>query len=246
MKLKVLDKTIDFFEQDVSNFNRICVSSSIGTDSTILLYLTALYLPEKKIIPYCIIESQFPKQKENLFKIVNYIRSKLPNKNLTEPMLDYVDYNSYDSEWRLKAIDNPGHFPPKLKGHEGQAKTLAKKYLETERLENGDIDYIVGGTTSNPPIEILKEIGCEYEEERSTRVEPIIGRNWYLPFNHINKKYIAELWKQYDLMEIFNLTLSCINCPLYEDWYSRDIPCKKCYFCSEKKWAFGMYDGGIK
>ena len=75
MKLKVLDKTIDFFEQDVSNFNRICVSSSIGTDSTILLYLTALYLPEKKIIPYCIIESQFPKQ-INMVSYIKYGRIK--------------------------------------------------------------------------------------------------------------------------------------------------------------------------
>ena len=246
MKLKVLDKTIDFFEHSVSHRNRIAVGSSIGTDSTIVLYLTALYLPDKKIIPYCIIESQFPKQKENLLKIVDYLRSKLPNKNLTEPLFDYVDYNTYGSKWRLKAIEYPGKFPKMKKGHEGQAKTLANRYYTHKRFVKGDIDYLVSGTTSNPPIEVLKEIGCDYEEERSNRKTPIISRGHYLPFHHIDKRFIAELWKKYDLMEIFNLTISCINCPLYEDYYSETIPCKKCYFCSEKKWAFGMYDGGIK
>jgi hypothetical protein len=246
MKLKVLDKTIDFFEHNMSSINRIAVSSSIGTDSTILLYLTALYLPDKKIIPYCIVESQFPKQKPNLLKIVDYLRSKLPNKNLTEPLFDYVDYNSYGSEWRLKAIASPGDFPKRKRGNEGRAKTLAVKYYTNKRLDKGDFDYFVSGTTSNPPIEVLKELRCDYEEERSNRKTPIITPNFYSPFHHIDKRYIAELWKKYDLMEIFNLTISCINCPLYENWFSTNIPCKKCYFCSEKKWAFGMYDGGIK
>ena len=49
-----------------------------------------------------------------------------------------------------------------------------------------------------------------------------------------------ELWKKYDIMDLFDNTITCIE-------YREEIekPCKVCYFCSEKKWAFGKYDGGI-
>ena len=41
-------------------------------------------------------------------------------------------------------------------------------------------------------------------------------------------------------MDLFDNTITCIE-------YREEIekPCKVCYFCSEKKWAFCKYDGGI-
>tara|TARA_B100000212_G_scaffold190375_1_gene143520 strand:- start:1016 stop:1756 length:741 start_codon:yes stop_codon:yes gene_type:complete len=246
MKIELKDITVDLFEHDISHIKNVAVNCSTGTDSTILLYLTALALPDRKIIPYCVIESQFPNQENKLLQIIDKIILKLPNRNLANPILDYADYNSYDSKWRKEAIENPGIFPKRKRGHEGQAKILANKFYQTQRIKNGEIDYFVSGITSNPPIEVLKDIGCEYEDRRSLIKEPKIYEVHYDPFVHLNKRHIAEMWKKYDMMDIFYLTESCINCPLYGDYFSKDIPCKKCYFCSEKYWAFGMYDGGIK
>ncbi len=246
MKIELENITVDLFEHDISHIKNVAVKCSTGTDSTILLYLTALALPDKKIIPYCIIESQFPNQKNKLLQIVDKIIFKLPNRNIASPILDYADYNSYDSRWRKEAIENPGIFPKKKRGNEGQAKILANKFYQTKRYKNGEIDYFVSGITSNPPIEVLKDIGCEYEDGRSLIKKPQISYLYYDPFIHLNKKHIAEMWKKYDMMDIFHLTESCVNCSLYGDYYSTEIPCKKCYFCSEKYWAFGMYDGGIK
>ena len=243
MKIKVKGRTVDFFEHDVSTKNKIAVSTSSGTDSTLVLYLTALCLPDKKIIPYHLEESQYPGQKPNLLKIIDYLNSILPTKNITQPITNYCDYSTKGSKWKLQAIENPGELPKKPDGNTGQAKILASRYYEDREWKKGTIDYLVLGSNSNPPIEALKNLTEPYEERRNTnnRPEPLVGDSHYLPFFHLDKSYIAEMWKKYILMEAFPLTISCIE-------YSPNIikPCKKCYWCYEKFWAFGMYDGGIK
>lgn len=241
MEIKVLGKSIDFFEHNVGTRAQLAVSSSSGTDSTIALYLTALCFPNRKIIPYHTEESQYPDQKPNLLKIIDLLNEKLPTKNIAPLISDWVDYNTFGSEWRLKAIENPGELPPRPRGNEGQAKILAVGHYVKKRFVFGDFDYLVTGATANPPIEVLKELGCPYEERRSQRTAPIIKPTYYEPFYHIDKSYIAEMFKKYNIMDVFPLTISCIE---WEPGIKR--PCKKCYFCNEKKWAFGMYDGGIK
>ena len=53
----------------------------------------------------------------------------------------------------------------------------------------------------------------------------------------VDKKFLAEIYEQENLMnDLFPNTVSCTN-------ISKIEPCKKCYWCEEKKWAFGMYDG---
>ena len=244
MEIKVKNKTIDFFQHDISEKNKVAVSTSSGTDSSLALYLTALCFPDRKIIPYHMEESQYPGQKPSLFKIVEYFNSILPNKNITEPLIDSVDYCTKGSKWKLEAIKTPGDLPIKEDGNTGQAKILASKYYEEKRFENGDVDYMVCGSTSNPPMEVLKDSNVVYEERRSGRLNPLIGPKHYLPFYHLDKSYIAEMWKKYNLMDIFKETISCIE---YNNHGSKkELPCKKCYWCYEKFWAFGMYDGGIK
>ena len=68
MEIELSDITIDFFKHDISDKKQLAVKCSSGTDSTILLYLTALRFPDRKILPYHIEESQYPKQKPALFQ----------------------------------------------------------------------------------------------------------------------------------------------------------------------------------
>ena len=59
-------------------------------------------------------------------------------------------------------------------------------------------------------------------------------------FCSVDKKFLAEIYEQENLMnDLFPNTVSCTN-------ISKIEPCKKCYWCEEKKWAFGMYDGCLK
>ena len=57
------------------------------------------------------------------------------------------------------------------------------------------------------------------------------------PFATVNKKFIAAQYKKFNLNYLSTLTVSCTG---------DDIkPCKQCWWCRERKWAFGTYDGGV-
>ena len=56
----------------------------------------------------------------------------------------------------------------------------------------------------------------------------------YSPFSKINKKGIARLCVKHNLEELVKLTISC-------ETIHPPRPCKKCWWCNEKVWAFGYY-----
>ena len=43
--------------------------------------------------------------------------------------------------------------------------------------------------------------------------------------------------------ELFPITASCVAYAKKTNHFSE--PCKECWWCREKKWAFGMYDGNV-
>lgn len=56
-----------------------------------------------------------------------------------------------------------------------------------------------------------------------------------------DKEWVAQQYKERNLMDLFPKTESCVSMNL-----DGPGPCKKCYWCEEKYWAFGMYDGGVQ
>jgi len=58
-----------------------------------------------------------------------------------------------------------------------------------------------------------------------------------LPFANVDKKFIAAQYKRFNLDHLSTLTVSCIG--------DDTKPCKQCWWCRERKWAFGTYDGGV-
>lgn len=57
------------------------------------------------------------------------------------------------------------------------------------------------------------------------------------PFATVNKKFIADQYKKFNIQPLSNLTVSCVGDDI--------TPCKRCWWCEERKWAFGTYDGGV-
>ena len=102
-----------------------------------------------------------------------------------------------------------------------------------EWLKRGDVDYVYSGLTANPKNVILK-----YDEQKITRREItkeslIDENNFYMPFTNTDKKTIADLYKENNLIEsLFTLTFSCINS-------LDEHHCNNCWWCEERKWAFG-------
>ena len=106
-----------------------------------------------------------------------------------------------------------------------------------------NVDIIARGTTRNPPIEVMPgdQVDRAWEHPAGNEINP---DNEWVPFTNMHKQDLALIYKMYDLKELFELTVSCIGHYDNTDGFAKS--CKECWWCREKKWAFGMYDGGIK
>ena len=103
------------------------------------------------------------------------------------------------------------------------------------------------GRTANPPIEEAEKHNLTFkrEDQRDGNKKFVFRETFYVPFNNVDKRFIAENYKICNLMdELFPITASCVGYAKATDNFSK--PCKECWWCREKKWAFGMYDGCIK
>lgn len=108
-----------------------------------------------------------------------------------------------------------------------------------EYLENGTINWLYTGITKNPPDKVLHEFQ-DYTTEDHARDPKVIRQTIYedskiiTPFTNIDKKDLADLYKQHNLLEtVFPLTRSC------ESLLDLEGQCGICWWCEERKWGFG-------
>ena len=59
-----------------------------------------------------------------------------------------------------------------------------------------------------------------------------------LPFGAVDKKWIKLQYRYYGIVDLANMTVSYIA--------DQKEPCRECWWCKERFWAFGNYDGGIQ
>lgn len=59
------------------------------------------------------------------------------------------------------------------------------------------------------------------------------------PFGNKNKRYVAECYKQYNVLEtLYPYTHSCEDVKTF-DIHGNALHCGHCYFCAERWWGFG-------
>jgi hypothetical protein len=63
------------------------------------------------------------------------------------------------------------------------------------------------------------------------------------PFLLVNKLFVSNLYNEIPFLknDIFHLTSSCVHSsPIATEGWTK--PCKNCWWCKEKFWAFNKYD----
>lgn len=100
------------------------------------------------------------------------------------------------------------------------------------------IKSFLHGTTLSPSIE--QQVSCGFpgtldENIQRTRDPNIkyavkMGPGWYGPLKNIDKKQVAELYKRYNIEDLFDYTRSCVM---------QSDHCGHCWWCHERMWAFG-------
>jgi hypothetical protein len=245
MQLTANGITIPFFDFDMSEHDKIMLSLSGGADSALLFHLVCLILPDKEIIPFTGIDIYRPTNIWYAEEIYEITKEKFPNVNIAD--LEVFKFDVQDPKMIIKArkrwkedVDPP---------FGGYIKSFHMSMNIRKLVEKHKATFETNGLTANPPVEDQIKYGFQHISEKRRNVSnanPIVDRTrriLYKPFINVDKKFIAELYKQYNLMDdIFPITQSCTGRENVTDYWTK--PCKLCFWCHEKKWAFGCYDGG--
>ena len=242
-------KSIKFLDFNTSLYDSVFLALSGGTDSAMLLYLLCMTQPHWKIVCHTGIDkNKDPWVAEYAAEIIHFMRSKFPQVDIVH---EIYKFNSLDPITLYYATKEWNEKPDKsiLPSAEGYSKTFAARPLKRKIRKKYDIKLSMHGITANPPVEVQKELEFEHvaEHRRNKIYEREVwsksGNLHYKPFVNVDKKFIADLYKQFDLMDdLFPLTMSCIGWAGETKNFTE--PCKTCFWCYEKKWAFGCYDGG--
>lgn len=108
-----------------------------------------------------------------------------------------------------------------------------------EHLKSGKIKLLYDGLTAMPPADVANSFGQWHLETglRDPSVKkPVYDKDFevHFPFVNKDKKFIHDLYVEHDIMELFDLTNSCVtrvNTPTNEH-------CGQCWHCKEREWAF--------
>ena len=201
-------KTITVSNIDIDIHSEgVGISCSGGADSSLLLYMLMSYASCPIHIFTCASEK---KQYSNLPVIQSVIKKCIEltgNKNIHHH-IHYVDTQTGDNFYLYS------HF--KL------------------------IKILYTAITQNPPVEVTdtwSESSTEHEERNPNIQRDLYHRNntIYTPFHRINKKTIAEMYRELDLLtSLYPLTRSCEHEELTEGH------CGECWWCKERSWAFDI------
>jgi hypothetical protein len=229
---------MDEYPQLIQRRN-IGINLSAGTDSAFLMYSTLKKIQQDNldsaVIPITGVDIRRPTNEWHAREIVLYFKEQFPDVKILQHQFNY-----YDKEHEKDK-------PNKHKEHE--------KKLFSEKT----IDVLFHGVTANPDKQSMIDMGFyeNRETKRDSKNSKFVSHAnqshtgdlyrdnfmWYAPFAFLNKKFIAEEYRKNGLMEeLFPMTASCIGYAKHTNFWSE--PCKECWWCKEKKWAFGMYDGG--
>mgnify|MGYP006125926275 CR=1 FL=1 len=214
-------------------YNKILVNCSGGADSAIVLYMVVDYLMKNNrtnaTVSAATCANDF-KHRWNARKAADVI-------NWIIAHTGFANFDMHYTYYRDK--QNTEYF------HE----------IESRLGQAGQAQIIIGGLTNNPVVEAsvrdinnievdLIATGMSDRNVGDAEKDLDYGSNsaFYKPFHKVDKKFVASMYNQYDVMPLFDLTRSCEVIPEGEfDPEFEEKPCGECWWCLERKWAFGRW-----
>lgn len=110
----------------------------------------------------------------------------------------------------------------------------------TEAIQSKQVNIIYTAGTALPPDAELKTFSSDnglYDKRNPNVKRPVYNgqdRKFYSPWWNCDKKFIAELYTQFNMLTtLYPITRSCEDPKLIEGH------CGRCWWCEERVWAFG-------
>jgi 7-cyano-7-deazaguanine synthase in queuosine biosynthesis len=215
----------------------IAVNCSGGADSSILLFMVCEYIKSNQLdtkvsVLTCGNDNKNRWNVRKAADVINYTIDKLKWNQIDTHYAYYRDFQD------------------------------VKYFHEFERklFEDKRVDMIVSGLTANPKVEAIVEnakgeminlaktaLDVRNSENKPTMQIDANGNEFYSPFINVDKRFIAAMYNKYGVLDMLDLTRSCEATPQppgmvhsvdYDPAFEQQ-PCGICWWCLERKWAFG-------
>lgn len=243
MKITYNNTTINFFDFEPMPA-QVLITLSGGLDSAALMYLIGKHFPEIEIIPFTARDPSYPRDAAAVSNVSDWLKKHLVEANIHDLKIYDIDQEDRtlvtEQQIQQAKIQKPGW---KDLPDSGISKTLQLNAV-CQTVKNQYPDAVrCDGMTGNPPADVMKQLGFYEQAERrrdiSEKRDQKANERLYRPFVNVDKKFVADIYFQNDLMHsLFPLTKSCVGKPEHTDNFTRD--CGICFWCHEKKWAFGL------
>lgn len=200
---------------------KLVVRTSGGTDSTALLALLCHTFKDIEVQPILLEEKALIPYQDIVESILDKIRKMYPSANIRPLDVSYVvnkpdfDWITYCNEKQIPVIVQGRTCAPPLGSLEEDYPTSHLRQPDNDKWQSCEMDFYNGA----------------------------IKR--YNPLLYVNKRFIRFLFDTLKLQDVFPLTSSCTRnfAPTDPRYNNRPVgPCKECFQCAEKKWAFGVFD----
>ena len=210
---------VDFFERFPKDITSIGLHFSGGADSSLILYLLVKMIQERNL-----------EDKVTIYPISGYdiMTPDIVSYDITTNIINWIK-----NKTKANCI-NPIEITPyfTLDHQKDDMLKVNKAYLKNRY----NCDIIIDGISLGMPESPRDGIG-QWTDDKNIKELAII-KPYTFPWATVNKKFIAAQYKKLGIEDLSNLTNSCV--------VSSQVPCKECWWCKERYWAFDSYDGGIQ
>jgi len=241
------DKTqsVSIFIPD--HHKKVVVDVSGGTDSSLCLYFVCLYIREHNrtdvevTIRHCIDRYRVPYSYDNCAKFI---------------------FDKFEKEF--SDIKFNRHLFSFIELQPTVTKTIVSENDKLDLVKTQGYQCFFSSKTANPSKEIQEKNGMwgsglkhrELDNANKLKLYKAFDNDLietdnietcrYInnkPLMRVNKSFVADWYFKIPFLKdiIFPLTASCVcSDPIITKVWTQ--PCKTCWWCKEKKWAFGKYD----
>jgi len=255
MKIKDIELFPDEVMTLIDSQEFIGIRLSGGSDSALLCHIVLKYFPHIELLPIIMFNRLRPAAEQSVKNVLNALNALNPNNKLMTPEIGYFDTTGWPSY-----IDGVKQKNPKMIFQPEFIRSVFAKY-------DTKLNFILSGETLNPPIEDQIVLGVEQRFVKNRNLKRInlcheydvngVTKWEYSPFRNSNKREVAEIYKELNLMEsLFPLTETCETEPHVYEIFGVDNnitytapgiePCQCCWPCREKYWAYGVFDFNTK
>ena len=214
---------VDYF-WEFPNYKNIGLSLSGGMDSALILW--------------CLVEMlrgrQHLAEGAKIWCMHGYDinRTKTHSYQAAQRVLDWVKWHQKDNTFiqplHVFAYHKTRADQSKMQFHKPNEEYLKRRYNCDVVISGITQDHTGHGRTNNQTNAYFSNQDLADETKIS----------WKYPFGAVDKQFIAYQYKRHALDGLRAITVSCTA--------DSPEPCQECFWCQERYWAFGDYDGGHK